>query len=344
MNLESQNRGNTKLVHLLLRLSKRYDSYPQCLVLRGVLKSGDQPLAAGHFGEVWKGQFLEQPICLKVVRLYQNSDAHRLIKAFSREAIIWSHLSHDNLLPFYGMYQLEDNSNRICLVSPWMDNGTLREHIGHNPRSNRLWLLSDVASGLAYLHEQSVTHGDLKGQNILVSKFGRACLADFGLSRATEAQTSHWGSGSTTHAVGTVRWQAPELFDPDLDNPKPTAASDVYSFSCVCYEAFTGEIPFYEYPRDATVIAFVTRGRRPTKPSPFSHGLTMDFWTLMEMCWSSEPSKRPIVVQVLQQPVFRELEDNRPEGQAYILSLSQFRRSVYGGSQSGRGLSSWLKW
>lgn len=40
----------------------------------------------------------------------------------------------------------------------------------------------DIASGLAYLHPH-VIHRDLKPQNVLLDKEGRAKIADFGISR-----------------------------------------------------------------------------------------------------------------------------------------------------------------
>ncbi len=40
----------------------------------------------------------------------------------------------------------------------------------------------DIAAGLAYLHP-AVVHRDLKPQNVLLDKHGRAKIADFGISR-----------------------------------------------------------------------------------------------------------------------------------------------------------------
>ncbi|KAG6326687.1 hypothetical protein ID866_12305, partial [Astraeus odoratus] len=69
------------------------------------------------------------------------------------------------------------------MVSAWMDNGNAYEYVQNtlvDPRP----LLSDIAEGLRYLHnhEPPIYHGDLKGQNVLISDDGHALLADFGLS------------------------------------------------------------------------------------------------------------------------------------------------------------------
>ena len=73
--------------------------------------------------------------------------------------------------------------------------------------------------------------------NILVTESGKACLADFGLSNHVDAEMLTWTSeSSANHTGGTVRWKAPELFDPENENSKPTKETDVYAFSCVCYE------------------------------------------------------------------------------------------------------------
>ena len=72
--------------------------------------------------------------------------------------------------------------------------------------------------------------------NILVTESGKACLADFGLSIHVDAEMLKWTSESSENTGGTVRWQAPELFDPENEDSKPTKETDVYAFSCVCYE------------------------------------------------------------------------------------------------------------
>lgn len=68
----------------------------------------------------------------------------------------------------------------ICFVSPLIANGNVRRFLTENPSATRLPIVSlstcsfrheiyiigkiqGTADGLAYLHSQSVIHGDLKG-------------------------------------------------------------------------------------------------------------------------------------------------------------------------------------
>ncbi|KAF8996195.1 kinase-like domain-containing protein [Cyathus striatus] len=104
---------------------------------------------------------------------------------------------------------------------------------------------------------------------------------------------------STITSGGTICWQAPELFDSAVDHAILTKESDVYAFGCVCYEVFTGEIPFYEIPRDYAVMLRIIKGEKPSRPglescaseSVFSRGLTEEMWTLMQDCWKFDPTE-----------------------------------------------------
>ena len=114
----------------------------------------------------------------------------------------------------------------------------------------------DVAQGLHYLHtmEPTIIHGDLKSVsgtgytqlminswleiqvNILITHERRACLVDFGYSRASESKALTFSYFSDIKSGGSWRWKAPELFSDDDTQPPVTDKSDIYAFACVCYE------------------------------------------------------------------------------------------------------------
>lgn len=55
-----------------------------------------------------------------------------------------------------------------------------------------LQVVNDVAAGLAYMHP-NVIHSDLKPQNILLDRDGRAKIADFGISRVKVGNDQAFG-------------------------------------------------------------------------------------------------------------------------------------------------------
>ncbi|KAF5323861.1 hypothetical protein D9611_008396 [Ephemerocybe angulata] len=296
-----------RILCLLLRLAKLSSLYPRSVLLEGVTREGAHAITAGHFGEIWKGSFRGQSVCVKVLKVYQRGDINKLLKAFTREALLWNHMRHDNVLPFQGIHRLPgDEAGRIALISPWMENGNIGDYLARCPTPGRYALARDVCEGLAYLHKQDIIHGDLKGVNILVDSAGRARVADFGLSFIVQSEILRWTASTTAVSQGgTVRWQAPELFNPEMEDAKSTKLTDIYSLGCVFYEIFTGQIPFYEVQKEYTVISFVLSGKQPSKPLPGSKpftdwGLTETFWTTcIEGCWNREPQGRPQLSEVL---------------------------------------------
>ena len=140
----------------LLRLSKISKLYPECLTIKD-LERDDDVLDSGRFGEIYKGRSRNQAICLKIIKVNRRTEINHLLKvsllnpfnyrkcltsqAFFKEALLWGHLSHPNILTFYGIYHLEDAHGRISFVSPWMENGNVTEYLKRHPLANRLLLV-----------------------------------------------------------------------------------------------------------------------------------------------------------------------------------------------------------
>lgn len=103
----------------------------------------------------------------------------RILKLFCKEAVVWKHLVHPNIVPFKGL-----TLDPFQLVSEWMPNGELRHYVKNNPDIDLLSLVGifyrlqrhphpspqilGIAQGLAYLHSKGMVHGDLKGVRILL--------------------------------------------------------------------------------------------------------------------------------------------------------------------------------
>ncbi|KAJ6509033.1 kinase-like domain-containing protein [Mycena sanguinolenta] len=301
----------------LLRLSAACGLHPTCFTLNGVEKVGRQ-VAGGGFGDIWKGLVGGQIVAIKSLRQFADDDVKVSLKKLGHEAVIWRQLSHPNLLPFFGLYTFE---HRLCLVSPWMENGDLKLFLSNAPDTDRVSLITDVAMGVEYLHNEHIVHGDLKTPNILVTPSGRACITDFGLSTIVDELSLKMTFSSRNGQAGTVRYQAPEL----LKNERPNHyGSDVYAFACVSYEILTGKLPFFESTNDAAIILKVAiEGALPSRLEVISR----DLWLLLEDCWHQQTDKRPTMTIISQRLSRQGIgEESLPDwDDAYS---ARFRRSV----------------
>ncbi|KAF9257429.1 kinase-like protein [Marasmius fiardii PR-910] len=160
----------SSILKTMLHLSRRSGLYPQCFIISNVKKLGAYPVSGGGFGDVWKGTIGDQIVCLKVVKVYLVSEVKQLLTQYMREAMVWKQLKHPNLLPFMGMYYMDPTCEQLCLVSPWMERGNLVRYLKETPADqvDHYSLVSDVASGLSYLHSREFAHGDLKGVSRMI--------------------------------------------------------------------------------------------------------------------------------------------------------------------------------
>ncbi|KAJ7511508.1 kinase-like domain-containing protein [Mycena galericulata] len=280
--------SNPVLSKALLRLSRTCGLHPTCFALSGLQKVGHQ-LAAGGYGDVWKGLVGGQTVAIKSMRIFLKTDAKAALKEFGHEAIIWRQLSHPNLLPFFGLYTLDD---RLCLVSPWMESGDLQQFLTSAPPNiDHLSLILDVAMGIGHLHKNHIVHGDLKAPNVLVTPSGRACISDFGLCSIDDAMSLKFTHSTRMIHGGTARYQAPELLTGASLNH---FGSDVYAFALVGYEILTRHPPFFELPNEMAVSIKVIAGHRPFRPQIISSDV---LWALFENCWQQKQANRPTMFQ-----------------------------------------------
>ncbi|KXN83031.1 Ribosomal protein S6 kinase alpha-5 [Leucoagaricus sp. SymC.cos] len=304
-----------RVLAILSRITSATHIFPQRYELNGV-KYRFEPVAEGGFGSVHQG--VDPSMCVKVMkRLDPNA-----LTPWVKELILWAHSSHPNVLPFYGVFvQGGKGSPQTCLVSPFMKNGNLRDYAPRLSQKSRLPLISDVVHGLHYLHELGVVHGDLKGQNILISDEGRGLITDFGASHITTATAA-----SGTLSATTLRFTAPEML---LGDKKPSKEFDIWSVGCLFYEVLSRKEPYYEYKYEVQIVAALSRKQPPMRPGTSTDNAeekddwdddfdqdwdTIDdqAWNLILKCCIPEPENRPNMATVKELVVDLKIWDDRP--------------------------------
>ncbi|KAF7373444.1 Kinase-like protein [Mycena sanguinolenta] len=282
---------------MIRKLSERCDMLSSSLFIAGVSGREEHPTFGGGYGDIFRASYNEKPVALKRMRYFlRGAELRHVHLKFCREALVWKDLRHPNILAFLGIDR-DSFPSTLSMGSPWMEHGTILNYLQNNGHANVDKSLYEIAQGLQYLHSRNVIHGDLRGANILVNENWNACLADFGLSKFSDATSS-----MTIDRGGSLYWMAPELIVPDRFGLQfaRTRATDVYAFGCVCLELYTGRPPFADLREPAALLKIMNneRPQPPVGPPVMSDAL----WDHVSACWAEHPQARPetqLVVQTL---------------------------------------------
>ena len=138
-----------------LKLVLRYNKLPTALILRGVRCTETELPIRGGFADVFIGEFRNKRVALKRVRDVPSSGAgpqgipieSRKVRArniaferavsspvvlrlqvFNREVLVWTVLSDQHILSPLGVSPEACHQSSMCIVLPWMSNGTINQY------------------------------------------------------------------------------------------------------------------------------------------------------------------------------------------------------------------------
>ena len=194
-------------------------------------------LGRGGMGAVYKGRQtgLDRAVAIKLLPSEMAADA-QFVTRFQREARTLARLQHPGIVAVHDFGQTSEG--HLYFVMEFVD-GTDLAHIIHGvglEPPQVLEVITQICDALQYAHTQGVIHRDIKPANVLLTKDGRAKLADFGLARPLQEDT---GALTGSHVVmGTPDYIAPEQMTGHADH-----RADLYSLGVMLYEMLTGQTP-----------------------------------------------------------------------------------------------------
>jgi len=250
-------------------------------------------LSKGGGGEVYRAwdPRLEREVALKILHERFEGDPERL-KSFVAEARAASGLNHPNIVT---VFDAAVEGSTPYIVSELIDGRPLLVDLGDGalPIKRLLDLATQIADGLSAAHDAGIRHGDLKPENIMVTRTGRAKIVDFGLTRpagfrSNSAQPA--GHDLQTETVpgliaGTVPYMSPEQARGlELD-----FRSDQFSFGLILHEMATGRRAFLGDTPAETLDAIVNDEAPVTALDPRAPVLLR--W-IIERCLAKDPADR----------------------------------------------------
>lgn len=190
-------------------------------------------LGSGGFGTVWRARdlALEREIALKVLHPHIARDSEA-VGAFWQEARLAAQLAHPAIVP---IYDWDGRDGLSWYTMELAEGGSVAQLVVR--RGART--LADIAphvdlilDGLSAAHSIGVVHRDLKPENVLIDRYHRWRLTDFGIAHVTGDEAVRSG--------GTLEFAAPEQL---LGEPQG-ASVDCFSLAAVVAFVLTGVLPF----------------------------------------------------------------------------------------------------
>ena len=179
---------------------------------------------------------------------------------FYREANIVGCLSHPNVISIYDVFR---QGKQYFMAMDYLPGDSCKELVKKKDITplKALEILKDIASALEYVHGHHFLHCDIKPDNILFRKNGKAVLTDFGIARELPDE-------KTSSVAGTPYYMSPE----QAQGHKLDKTSDIYSLGILLYEMLTFQLPFLGKDPIAVAIKHVSSPipKLPEELSAFS--------------------------------------------------------------------------
>lgn len=194
-------------------------------------------------------------VAIKILKeeFSNNSD---FLRRFRNESKAIAVLSHPNIVK---VYDVSFGDQIQYIVMEYIDGITLKQYIeqeGAIRWNEAVHFTTQILMALECAHEKGIIHRDIKPQNIMLLQDGTIKVADFGIARFLQSETTTM----TDKAIGSVHYIAPEQASGDYITDK----ADIYSVGVMLYEMLTGKLPFVA--DNAVSVALMQLQAKPVMP------------------------------------------------------------------------------
>lgn len=258
-----------------------------------------EKLGQGAMGVVYKARdpLIDRIVAIKTLDLdLSRAEAEAFERRFFREAKSAGRLNHANIVTIHDV----GKSEAVAYIAMELLHGrSLREILDSGvvlPPEKIVDIVTQVADGLAFAHENGVVHRDIKPANIMILDSGQTKITDFGIALLP--------AGSHTQA-GTV-FGSPKYMAPEQVVGRPVdGRADIFSLGAVLYEMLTGFPPFFGGELNAVLYQVINE--IPAAPS------------------SRNPSIAPAFDYIVAKAMAKHPDDRYPSAQAMANDVRDFR-------------------
>jgi serine/threonine protein kinase len=251
-------------------------------------------LGDGGMGVVYLAEQDQPRRCVAVKVIRTGFMSRDMLRRFEFEAQVLGQLRHPGIAHIYESGTADtDRGEQSYFAMEYVEGPRLDRYAGENQLDTRqrLKLMALICEAVQHAHQKGVIHRDLKPGNILVDESGQPKVLDFGVARATNADT-HIVTMQTNagQLIGTIPYMSPEQVSgvpSEIDT-----RSDVYALGVICFELLTQRLPHQLRDRSIPEAARIIRDQEPSRLGSINPALRGDLETIVAKALEKDRSRR----------------------------------------------------
>jgi len=217
-------------------------------------------------------------------------------------------IKHKNIVK---LIDVIETSTVLCIVMEYCENGELYDLIVDNfqnfTNDDKKKIFKELVEAVKYLHENNISHRDLKVENVLLDRDNNVKLADFNL--ATRFQPNEL----FTHRCGSEEYTSPEIVTRKAYDPRLT---DIWALGIILYAIVVGHLPFY-HKNGERMQSMYHRIAMVNYKFPSGVDIDKDAKNLIGSILKYTPQSRASLDQILAHPWLQNINTNTDEKSIY---------------------------
>lgn len=197
-------------------------------------------------------------------------------------------------MKFYDEFEEFDSKFLVC---EFCNGGTLEDYIEEHEFisiEKCLQIIFEIAVGISFLHQNNVTHRDLKGDNILIHN-DKFKIGDFGFSNDNNLMQTQ---------LGTPLFMAPEIIE--SSNDQYNNKVDVWALGVLLFNMLTKTYPFIDN-RLMTLYKKISKDKFKIEEK-YEGEWDSNLKNLFIKCFEKKPENRLSIEEFLNHKVFSKIK------------------------------------
>ena len=244
-------------------------------------------IGEGTFGQVFKARHIKSGKIYSV-KIIKNEKITAIEKLIIESSIQKLCKECDYINHYYGSY-IDLETKDIWLILEYCKYGNVIDLIRkYNIKLQEKTISSIIKMlllALQFLHNNSIIHRDIKGNNILLNEKGKIQLCDFGTS-------TMYISNRNLKKAGSTYWMSPEMCKGNEYN-FPT---DIWSLGITCIELAEGNPPYSDVK---SLLAIKTIAKNPPQSLKNPNKFSKKFNHFISLCLKINPDERANINQLI---------------------------------------------